>query len=197
MTYLPAPVPGWPDFRRASVIEMIRASRALPPANSDAERTAIRDQWAQATGAPISAANPVTVWRSDLDRIEISENGTTWEPLTTTRDYAPTFGTGWTVNAGSPTKIRVSGGVAHYSATLLWGTGGNHTNIFTIPAAISPGSRTIPVGTFVNGNIATGAAAMGTLFSANGIVGISGLNYVTKSLTANYPTTVHCAWQVP
>ena len=196
MTYLPAPVPGWPDFRRASVIEMIRASRALPPASSDAERTVIRDQWALATGAPISAANPVMVWRSDLDRIEMSENGTTWDPLTPTRDYAPTFGTGWTVNPGSPGKIRVAGGIATYSATLRWGTGGIHTNIFTIPAAISPGNGTIPVGIFVNGNSAAGAAAMGTLFSTNGIVGISVLNYATKPLTA-YPTTIHCAWQVP
>ena len=196
MTYLPAPVPGWPDFRRASVIEMIRASRALPPANSDAERTVIRDGWAQATGAPISAANPVMVWRSDLDRIEISENGSTWDPLTPTRDYAPTFGTGWTVNSGSPTKIRVAGGIATYSATLLWGTGGSHLNIFTIPAAISHGPGTIPVGTFVNGASATGAAAMGALFSSNGAVGISGLNYITKSL-ATYATTVHCTWQVP
>ena len=193
MTYLPAPVPGWPDFRRASVIEMIRASRALPPASSDAERTAIRDGWAQATGAPISAANPAMVWRSDLDRIEISENGSTWDPLTPTRDYAPTFGTGWTVNSGSPTKIRVAGGVATYNATLLWGTGGNHLNIFTIPAAISPGSGTIPIGMFVNS--ATGAAAMGTLFSANGLVGISGLSYITKSLTTS-AITVHCTWQV-
>ena len=196
MTYLPAPVPGWPNFRRASVIEMIRASRALPPANSDAERTAIRDGWAQATGAPISAANPVMVWRSDLDRIEISENGSTWDPLTPTRDYAPTFGTGWTVNSGSPTKIRVAGGIATYSATLLWGTGGSYLNIFTIPAAISPGNGTVPVGTFVNGNAATGAAAMGTLFSSNGLVGISGLNYITKSLAASFPTTIHCTWQV-
>ena len=194
MTYLPAPVPGWPDFRRASVIEMIRASRALPPASSDAERTAIRDGWAQATGAPISAANPVMVWRSDLDRIEISENGTTWDPLTPTRDYAPTFGAGWTVNVGSPTKIRVAGGIATYSATLLWGAA--RENIFTIPAAISPGSGTIPVGTFVNGNSVAGNAAMGTLFSINGIVGISVLNYATKPLTA-HPTTVHCTWQVP
>ena len=68
-------------------------------------------------------------------------------------------------------------------------------NIFTIPAAISPGNGTIPVGTFVNGAFATGAAAMGTLFSANGLVGISGLDYITKSLTT-YPTTVHCTWQV-
>ena len=195
MTYLPAPVPGWPDFRRASVIEVIRASRALPPASSDAERTAIRDQWAQATGAPISAANPVMVWRSDLDRIEISENGSTWDPLTPTRDYAPALGTGWTVNSGSPKKIRVAGGVATYSATLLWGAGGHRSNLFTIPAAISPGSGTIPVGTFVNGNSVTGAATMGTLFSANGIVGITGLNYITKSL-ATFPTTVHCTWQV-
>lgn len=197
MTYLPAPVPGWPDFRRASVIEMIRASRALPPASSDAERTAIRDGWAQATGAPISAANPVMVWRSDLDRIEISENGTTWDPLTPTRDYEPALGTGWTVNSGSPRKIRVAGGIATYSATLLWGTGGHRSNIFTIPAAISPGNGTVPVGTFVNGNAASGAATMGTLFSTNGAVGISGLNYVTKSLTEAHPTTVHCTWQVP
>lgn len=196
MTYLPAPVPGWPDFRRASVIEMIRASRALPPASSDAERTAIRDGWAQATGAPISAANPVTVWRSDLDRIEISENGTTWDPLTPTRDYEPAFGTGWTVNPGSPTKIRVAGGIATYSATLLRGTNGNHTNLFTIPAAISPGNGTIPVGTFVNGNPANGQATMGTLFSANSVVGVHVPNYITKSL-ATYPTTVHCVWQVP
>ena len=196
MTYLPAPVPGWPDFRRASVIEMIRASRALPPAISDADRTAIRDGWAQATGAPISAANPVAVWRSDLDRIEISENGSTWDPLTPTRDYAPIFGTGWTINTGSPTKIRVAGGIATYSATLRWGAGGSHTNIFTIPAAISPGNGSVPVGTFVNGNSTTGQAAMGTLFSINGVVGVHGLNYITKSL-ATHPTTVHCTWQVP
>ena len=196
MTYYPTPPAGNTEASRAAVVGMIRASRALPPASSDAERTSIRDQWAQATGAPISAANPVMVWRSDLDRIEISENGSTWDPLTPTRDYDPVFGTGWTVNSGSPRKIRVAGGIATYSATLLWGTGGNHTNIFTIPAAISPGPGTIPVGTFVNGNAATGAAAMGTLFSGNGIVGITGLNYITKSL-ATYATTVHCAWQVP
>ena len=41
------------------------------------------------------------------------------------------------------------------------------------------------------------AALMHAALVGAGVVGVSGLNYVTKSLTASYPTTIHCAWQVP
>ena len=39
------------------------------------------------------------------------------------------------------------------------------------------------------------AALMHAALVGAGVVGISSLNYVTKSL-ATHPTTVHCTWQV-
>ena len=78
MAYLPNPAAGTAPATRASIIGMIRAARSIPAAASVAERTTIRDAWAAGTGAPISSANPVMVWRSDVGRIEYSHDGTTW-----------------------------------------------------------------------------------------------------------------------
>ena len=78
MAYLPTPALGTSPATRASIVEMIRAAKGVPAAANATERGTITSLWPTATGAPISAANPVMVWRSDFGRMEYSHNGTTW-----------------------------------------------------------------------------------------------------------------------
>ena len=78
MAYLPTPALGTSPATRASIVEMIRAARGVPSAANTTERASIAGLWPTATGAPISAANPVMVWRSDFGRMEYSHDGSTW-----------------------------------------------------------------------------------------------------------------------
>ena len=78
MAYLPTPALGTSPATRASIVEMIRAAKGVPSAANATERASIAGLWPTATGAPISAANPVMVWRSDFGRMEYSRDGTTW-----------------------------------------------------------------------------------------------------------------------
>lgn len=78
MAYLPTPALGTSPATRASIVEMIRAAKGVPSAANATERSSIVGLWPTATGAPISAANPVMVWRTDFGRMEYSHDGTTW-----------------------------------------------------------------------------------------------------------------------
>ena len=78
MAYLPTPALGTSPATRASIVEMIRAAQAVVPAASDTERASVVTNWATATGAAVSATNPVYIYRTDLRRFEVSTNGTTW-----------------------------------------------------------------------------------------------------------------------
>lgn len=68
-------------FTAASVNAAIRAATSVKSVTGTTERAQAVTDWPTLTGAAISAANPVIVWRQDLDRIEVSENGTTWKPV--------------------------------------------------------------------------------------------------------------------
>ena len=78
MAYLPTPALGTSPATRASIVEMIRAAKGVPAAANATERSSIVGLWPTATGAPISAANPVMVWRSDFGRMEDLHGGTAW-----------------------------------------------------------------------------------------------------------------------
>ena len=78
MAYLPTPALGTSPATRASIVEMIRAAKGVPSAANSTERASIAGLWPTATGAPISAANPVMVWRTDFGRMEYSHDGSTW-----------------------------------------------------------------------------------------------------------------------
>ena len=78
MAYLPTPALGTSPATRASIVQMIRAAKGVPSAANVAERASIAGLWPTATGAPISAANPVMVWRTDFGRMEYSHDGTAW-----------------------------------------------------------------------------------------------------------------------
>lgn len=68
-------------FTAASVNAAIRAATSVKSVTGTTERAQAVTDWPTLTGAAISASNPVIVWRQDLDRIEVSEDGTTWTPV--------------------------------------------------------------------------------------------------------------------
>lgn len=78
MGYLPTPPAGGSAPSRGSVMSAVRAAQAVVPAASDTERASVVTNWATATGAAVSATNPVYIYRTDLKRFEVSTNGTTW-----------------------------------------------------------------------------------------------------------------------
>lgn len=64
---------------RTGIFNVIRDAHAIVPVSNATEQAQAVADWPTASGAAISAANPVIVHRQDLDAINISENGTTWE----------------------------------------------------------------------------------------------------------------------
>lgn len=127
-------------------------------ADATAQAQAVTD-WPTATGAAISAANPVRVWRQDLDALNISEDGTTWHTL---------YGgeSAWTsvpLNTGftGTLYVRKVGSVTHLRGTVTRTAGtypASYSAIATLPAGYRPN---------VYVRLAVGGYASGT---ANGLV---------------------------
>ena len=87
---------------KAAILALVRDSYSIKSvANLAARAQAVAD-WPTHTGAAISAANPVMVWRQDLNLIEVSENGSTWHQVadgTDTGWLTLTMASGWTANS--------------------------------------------------------------------------------------------------
>ena len=130
MAYLPTPALGTSPATRASIVEMIRAAKGVPSAANATERSSIVGLWPTATGAPISAANPVMVWRSDFGRMEYSHDGTTWGSSGTDTYYtelpATTYTAGtlvWTLGIPAAPFARVASvtlGMAAQNTSGAW-----------------------------------------------------------------------------
>ncbi len=131
MTYLPAgsiqDEATMPVTLEAMSVDLIRASKQIVPAVSATARDQVAAAWPAATGAAISASNPIYVHRTDTDVIEMSVDGSTWSILRPNTDTGwvdeSRTEAGWTINE-QQTLIR--DGIAW--AVIDWTrTGGNFT----------------------------------------------------------------------
>ncbi len=120
---------GTSAFSKASIAAMIRKAVSIRSVtNATTRGTAVTD-WPTATGAAISAANPVVVYRQDTRDLEISHDGTTW------------------VGPSRPAVCRLSRGTISVASGLVYAVGwdtededtlGMHAagaNVVTIPTA--------------------------------------------------------------
>lgn len=138
---------GTTSASKASISSMVRAGRGIKPvADATARAQAVTD-WPTATGAAISAANPVMVWREDVERFEVSVDGTNWSSLQASEDagwVGLTLTNSWTqVDAtNTPAQYCKVNGFVYLRGLVKPGTVTIETPIATLPAGFRPGKNT-------------------------------------------------------
>ncbi len=109
MTYIAtADVPaGSSGASLAAIVALVRDAYSIKSVAHGTERAQAVADWPTRTGAAISAANPVMVYRQDTDAIEISEDGTTFTTFKggDTGWTAATEPTGWTTNTSVSSRV--------------------------------------------------------------------------------------------
>lgn len=180
---------------KAGIVGMVRDVTSIKSvADATARAQAVTD-WPTASGAAISAANPVIVYRQDTDTIELSEDGTNWIQWANTTDtgwVSVTMNTGWTSSTVYVRKtgnvVRLRGQVRNDSAIV---PSGDNADVATLAATYRPAAVKYLVGAgWVSGGTApvyrpqsvTIGTDGGMDVSANGnqtFVYLDGISYTT------------------
>lgn len=127
----------------AAIVALARDAYSIKSvADATAQAQAVTD-WPTKTGAAISAANPVIVWRQDLTAVNVSEDGTNWHAIYggDTGWVAGTLDTGFTGSL----RVRRVGNLVEINATVDGTYPEGNTVIGSIPAAYRPSATyTVP-----------------------------------------------------
>lgn len=138
MVYLPASTPANTAApSRAGIIAAIRAAQDIKSvADATAQATAVTD-WPTLSGAAISAANPVKIYRQDTNTIRFSHDGSTWH------DFPELSDSGWvagTLDAGFTGDIwvRSLGPLVEIAAVISGTVATGAVELGDIPAGYRP-----------------------------------------------------------
>lgn len=159
MAYIaPADVPaGSTGASLAAIVALVRAAHSIKSVAGATGRAQAVADWPTLTGAAISAANPVIVYRQDTKELQISEDGsawTTWENTTDSGWTPLTMASGY--GANSTMHYRRRGREVELRGTIR-GDGGTvpdatEATVLTLPAGVRPAvNQRFPTVGWVNG----------------------------------------------